>query len=290
MLEFRTPEITDKLLIESFVRESGQTGCDITFANTYLWRHHYDIRVAFTDDAYFKSYFIGGQLTGYTMPITRGDIKSAVDMILDDAKQRGAAPHIGLLNDRNAAVIRELYPDSARISIERDSFDYIYERRALAELSGKKYHSKRNHVSRFYRTYENHSVEEICSDNFADVLSVTERWLSASGDTGELEIVRDALEHFDTLGLFGLLLYVDGRAVAMTIGSRINDEMCDVNFEKAVEIDDAFAVINNEFAKRYDSFKYINREEDMGLEGLRKSKLSYRPTVLLRKSTAIFRN
>ena len=288
MLDFREPVIGDKERIEAFVSASGQIGCDVTFVNTYLWREHYDIRVAFTDDAYYKCYYMDGSLTGYTFPMTSGDIRAAVDRILDDARERGIAPVIGLLNDRNAQLIKDLYGDRVSVSISRDSCDYIYERRALANLSGKKYHAKRNHISRFFRDHDDISVEEICEENFDDVISVAERWEMSGGRTGEVAIIRDALEHFDTLGMFGLLLYVGGRPVAMSMGSRISGEVCDVNFEKAVEIADAYSVINNEFAKRYDTFSLLNREEDMGLEGLRKSKLSYRPSTLLRKSTAEF--
>jgi hypothetical protein len=290
MLDFREPVLGDRERIEAFVRESGQIGCDITFTNTYLWRNHYDIRVAFDGESYYKSYFTAGQPMGYAFPMTRGDIRTAIGNILDDARARGAAPLIGLLNDANAAVIEELYGDRVTIRHDRDAYDYLYERQNLARLSGKKYHSKRNHISRYWREHEDSSVEEICERNFDDVLSVTERWIARQDeDTGELAVIRDALEHFDELGLFGLLLYAGGRAVAMTFGSRISDEVCDVNFEKAVEIDSAYAVINNAFAKRYDTFTYLNREEDLGLDGLRKSKLSYHPDILLRKSSAFFK-
>ena len=288
MLDFRTPTLDDRERIEAFVRESGRIGCDITFVNTYLWREHYDIRVAFTDDTYYKCYVMDGKVSGYTFPMTRGDIRTAVDRIVEDARERGVTPVIGLLDDQNADIIRKLYGDRVSIRISRDSFDYLYERAHLAELRGKKFHAKRNHISRFFREHADISVKEICKENHADVLSVVERWTSIGGDTGELSIIRDALEHFETLGLFGILLYVEGRPVAMSIGSRISDEVCDVNFEKAVEIDEAYAVINNEFAKHFDGFTLFNREEDMGLEGLRKSKLSYHPDILLRKSTAVF--
>ena len=288
MLDFRTPTLDDRERIEAFVRESGQLGCDTTFTNTYLWREHYDIRVAFTDDAYYKCYYIGDELTGYCFPMTTGDVRNAVDTILADARERGIQPLIGLLNDRNAELIRKMYGEKASIRIDRDSFDYLYERKDLANLNGKKYHAKRNHIARFFRTYEDNSVKEICEENFSDVMAVAERWQQNGEDTGELDIIRDALTHFDTLGMFGLLLYADGCPVAMSIGSRINDAVCDVNFEKATDADGAYAVINNEFAKRYSTFRYFNREEDMGLEGLRKSKLSYHPAILLRKSTAVF--
>lgn len=289
MLDFHTPTIADKIRIDSFVGDCGQIGCDISFANTYLWRDRYDIQVAFEDDAYYKCYGRNGRITGYSLPLTKGDIRKAIERVLADARERGVQPLIGLLSSANAELIQRMYGDRVILQEDRNSFDYIYEREHLAQLSGKKYHAKRNHLSRFLRTYEDYSVKEICEENYADVFSVAQRWQAQNEDTGELRIIRDALDHFEALGMFGLLLYVDGAAVAMCMASEINHLVCDVNFEKAVEIDEAFAVINNEFSKHFTRYQLINREEDMGLEGLRKAKLSYHPDILYTKSTAVFR-
>ncbi|MBQ9679424.1 MAG: DUF2156 domain-containing protein [Ruminococcus sp.] len=288
MLDFRPPAIADKERIEAFVRQSGQIGCDTGFVNTYLWRDHYNIRVAFDEDSYYKCYYIDGQLTGYSLPMTNGDIRKAIEKVLLDAKEHGVKPLIGLLNETNAELIKRLYGDRIVLSEDRDSFDYIYERENLAQLAGKKYHAKRNHLSRFKRTYIDYSVKELCKNNFADAMDVAKRWQAENDDTGELDIIRDAFDHFDELGLFGLILYVSDKPAAMCIASEINDCVCDVSFEKAVDIDEGFAVINNEFAKHYTKYKLINREEDMGLEGLRKAKLSYHPDILYTKSHAVF--
>lgn len=288
MLDFRPPELGDKERVDAFVRDSGRIGCDVTFVNTYLWSRRYDTRIAFTHDTYFKGYFTDGVPTGYALPLTRGDIHEAIEAVLADARERGVRPAIGLLSDRNSALIRSIYGDRVRIEEDRDAFDYLYLRADLAALSGSKYHAKRNHISRFRRTFDDYSVKEICKENFSDVLSVADRWQQGADDDGEPAAIRLALEHFDALGLFGLLLYTDGKPVAMSIGSAISDDVCDVNFEKAVEVDEAYAVINQAFAERFDRFTYLNREEDLGLEGLRKAKLSYHPAELIRKSTAYF--
>lgn len=287
MLDFRTPTLTDKELIESFTRGCGQIGCDITFTNTYLWRNKYNIKIAFDGDTYYKCYAMGGDISGYALPITRGDIRAAVDKVICDARERGVRPLIGLLNDSNSALIRRLYGDRARITEDRGSADYIYEREKLASLSGKKYHAKRNHISRFIKEHSDYSVKELCEDNYADALSIAQDWQTDNSDTGELSIIRDALENFDALGMFGLVLYVGSSPVAMCMASGINDRVCDVNFEKAVGIGESYAVINNEFAKRFDNYTLVNREEDMGLEGLRKAKLSYHPDILYSKSAAV---
>ena len=110
-----------------------------------------------------------------------------------------------------------------------------------------------------------------------------------SADKSELMVIREALDNFSQLELMGGVLYVNSRPVAMTIASKINDSVCDVNFEKAVDVDGAYAVINNEFAKSKPQFLQFNREEDLGLEGLRKSKLSYYPDKILMKYSAIMK-
>ena len=290
MLEFRTPSIDDKERIDAFVAKSGRVGCDANSVNTFLWRDRYDIRIAFTDDSYFKCYSTDGIVTGYSMPITYSDYRTAIALIKEDAAARGVEPLLGLLSDRNVGLMHRLYKDNVAITADRDSFDYIYDRRDLASLPGKKYHAKRNHIARFYRQYDDVVVEEICDKNAQDVLTIAKKWQGDAPDNGEMAAIRDALKYFYRLKLFGLLLYVNEQPVAFTIASRINDEMCDVHFEKAVDIEEAYAVINNEFAKHYDSYNYINREEDLGLEGLRKSKLSYHPSALLSKYNAVFVN
>lgn len=288
MLDFRTPTLEDKERIDSFVRKCGQIGCDVSFTNTFIWRQRYDIRVAFDDDTYYKAYAIDGKISGYAAPVTKGDLRKAIDTVVADARERGVEPLIGLLSDANAELLRHMYADKVRITEDRDSFDYIYERENLATLGGKKYHAKRNHIARFMRNCENYSVKELCKENLSDAMSVAERWLDGDDDHGEMTAIREAFQNFDTLGMFGLILYVDDRAVAMCAASEINDCVCDVNFEKAVEVDGAYSVINNEFAKHFSKYTLVNREEDMGLEGLRKAKLSYHPDILYRKSIAVF--
>lgn len=289
MLDFRTPTLADKERVDSFVRGCGQIGCDITFANTFLWRDKYKIQIAFDDDTYYKCYISGGRVSAYAMPITRGSVRRAVENVVSDARERGVRPLIGSLNTANAELIHRKFSDSiASIAEDRNSFDYIYERENLALLKGKKYHAKRNHISRFMREHEDYSVEEIRRDNLSDALSVAERWQDGGEDTGEFGAIKDAFRYFDELELFGLILYVGGDPKAMCVASEINGCVCDVNFEKAVDIDEGYAVINNEFAKRFDKYTLVNREEDMGLEGLRKAKLSYHPDILYTKSHVIF--
>lgn len=289
MLDFYTPTLDDKEWIEELVRHSGQIGCDLSFATMYLWRHKYDIRVANFEGALFKAYFFKGRV-GYTFPIGAKNEKRALDMLIADSVSRGCTALIGMLSQTNAEILSRLYPDRFTITSERDSADYIYSREHLAQLAGKKYHSKRNHISRFIRTYENYSYKELNESNIEDAYFVAKKWQEInSGDPAELVAIREALDNLSALSMFGGVLYVDNSPVAMTIASKINDSVCDVNFEKAIVLDGAYAMINNCFAKAQTQFDYFNREEDMGIEGLRKSKLSYYPDILLNKYTAVMK-
>lgn len=291
MLEFYTPTLSDKEWIENLTFHCGQIGCDISFATTYLWRNKYDIRVCNYNDTLFKAYFMDEGKVGYTFPVGKMSPKDALEVLLSDAKSRGVAPVIGMLNKTNKEILEHLYPDVFEITEERDSADYIYSREDLAQLSGKKYHAKRNHISKFVRNNPDFYVREIDGTNIEDAYFVAHKWQmgAESDDKSELCAIREALDNLEMLSMFGMVLYVNNRPVGMTLGSKINDFVCDVNFEKAVEVQGAYAVINNEFAKANPHFLQFNREEDLGIEGLRKSKLSYYPDKILMKYTAIMK-
>ncbi|MBQ2972431.1 MAG: DUF2156 domain-containing protein [Ruminococcus sp.] len=288
MLDFYTPTLDDKEWIEKLTENCGQIGCDISFATTYLWRNRYNIKVCNHNGVLYKAYFSRNGDVGYTFPLGDKPPKEMLEVLLNDAEERGVKPLIGMLNKTNAEILRHLYPDEFEFSEERDSADYIYSRENLAFLSGKKFHAKRNHISKFKRNNEDYFVKEIDSSTIEDAYFVAHKWhMQNDSDKSELFAIREALDNFSALSLFGLVLYVKNRPVAMTIGSKINSSVCDVHFEKAVDVDGAYAVINNEFAKLHDEFLQFNREEDLGLEGLRKSKLSYNPDKILMKYTAV---
>ena len=287
MLDFYTPTLKDKQWIQRLTENCGQIGCDISFATTFLWRNRYDIRVCNHDGVFYKAYFTENVLSGYTFPIGNKPPKEMLDVLLLDAKERGVKPLIGMMNKTNAEILSHLYPDMFEFTEDSESADYIYSRENLALLPGKKFHAKRNHISKFKRNNENYCYKPIDATNKEDAYFVAHKWhMHNDSDKSELYAIREALDNFEEIGMFGGVLYVNARPVAMTIGSKINSSVCDVNFEKAVDVDGAYAVINNEFAKAQESFLQFNREEDLGLEGLRKSKLSYNPDKILMKYTA----
>ena len=181
----------------------------------------------------------------------------------------------------------------------RDGFDYCYDIDRLADLTGKKLHAKRNHIHRFEEHYQDWTVEEISAENLPECIQLNQDWEDAAAAAGHedwnahegCEALRRCLIHQQELGLEGLLLRAGGKPVAFTAGKSLGGDTYDVFFEKAYsEIQGAYPMINREFArwirKNHPEIRYLNREDDMGEENLRKAKLSYHPDLLLEKYIA----
>ena len=195
-------------------------------------------------------------------------------------------------------------PGRFSFELHRDSFDYLYDVDRLADLPGKKLHAKRNHIRRFDDQFPDWLAEDIGPANIPECVELERQWNAlrldeearereAGEDTISEESIAliEALYHMDELGMEGLLIRAEGKPVAFALGGLITPECFDVNFEKSFgDIQGAYAVINRETARmvraRHPGVKWLNREDDMGLEGLRKAKLSYYPDILLTKYVA----
>ena len=285
MLDFHYLEKEKISEYKRYYDYAGAIGCEFNFVSAYLWTREYALKVAVTDDTLIKAYFRGdGTIWGYCMPSGK-NVPGAVEAIFQDAKERGQRVYFGYLSQKERDALEKLYPGRFEFVRSPATQDYIYRSEDLANLAGKKYHGKRNHISKFNRTYENTRVEEITADNSADALTVVRLWCGENDldytGTPEYFAIREALENLVSFDMRGILLYVDNKPVAMALGSEISPLCFDINFEKALtEYDGSYSVINQEFAKRLTAYPYINREEDMGIEGLKKAKLSYHPAII----------
>ena len=285
MLNFQNLKKSEIKKYRSYYSDPKAVGLEYNFVSAYLWAREYDIKVAFFDDTLIKAYFRdNGSVWGYCLPSGK-NVKGAAEAIFADAREKNEPVCFGYLSQRERETLESLYPDRFEFERSDSTQDYIYFSDSLASLAGKKYHSKRNHISKFYRTYDNAEVKSITPENIGDALTVVELWCEENGidrkTYAEYSIISDALENLREFEMRGIILYVDQKPIAMTLGSEISPICFDVNFEKALTAyDGSYAVINNEFAKRLTSYTYINREEDLGLEGLRKSKLSYHPAII----------
>ena len=297
MIEFRklTPE--DRERYEQLHFACGERGCEFTFANLYLWGRQ---RIAFLHDhAVLFSQF--DRRTVYPFPVGGGDKKAVLEAIINDAHERDIPCRLTGLTEENIRLLEELYPGKFFFHCDRDSYDYVYAIDDLAELKGKKYQKKRNHVNRFRTEHPDYRVQPLCDELLEDVKALVDGWYEsrlAQDPTADFLMERRAIEKalrdYEKLGLETLVL-LDGRQVlAVTMGSFLSENTVDVHFEKAREdVDGAYAAINCEFARylreKYPQLQFLNREEDMGIPGLRKAKESYLPHHLTEKCWAHLR-
>jgi len=167
---------------------------------------------------------------------------------------------------------------------DKDNFDYLYLRDDLARLEGRKFHRKRNRVRHFLSLYECVS-RPITRDRVGDALSILEQWREANEREGDYRPAREALEKMTDLGLTGLVYYIEGRPVAYAMGERMPGGFYAVHFEKGVPgYQGLMQFVNQSFAASLpEDVQYINREQDLGIEGLRHAKLSYRPDRFVEK-------
>lgn len=291
MIDFKEITVNDKEAIQGYTLDSEYRNCDFSFSNLCSWRLLYK-----TQYAIHKSHLIirfwNGETLSYLYPIGTGNTKEVIEDMIDDAKQQGQTFNMKGVCTSALPKIEEMFPNRVTYEEDRDYSDYIYLRENLANLTGKKYQPKRNHINKFKNTYTNYKFLPLTTDKIADCIKLEAEWCKAKNCDEIKDAVNErmaltfALDNFEKIGLTGGVLYVDDQIVAFTFGMPINKNTFGINVEKAnTDIDGAYAVINNEFAKTIpEQYQYLNREEDLGVEGLRKAKLSYQPETLLEKN------
>lgn len=288
MLDFTPVKIEDKKLIEEFMPESCKQICDFSFANLFAWSVAENTKIAQKDGFLFLRCCFNG-VESYAFPWGEGDIKNALEILKNDAVERNADFSFYCLSEEQAKTLSELYSESLTLAEQRDYFDYVYLRDALAELKGRKFHSKKNHFNSFIKKY-NYSYEEINKDNIEECRAFNRKWYESREYNPKLEeerlVIERAFDNFDSIGLSGAVLRVDGDIVAYAVGEPMADgkTYC-THFEKASsEYPTAYATINKLFAENsLGDYTYINREDDAGSEDLRKAKTSYNPEFLIKK-------
>ncbi len=295
-LQFKAVEIADKAQIQAYTLQGKSQVCDLAFANLFAWGKYYS--TSWTE--LNKSLVIRFQPKdrphpAFLLPVCQEgeSLLKALDTLKNSCDKEGYPLVLMGLAPKCREYLEEISPNTFQFINDRASCDYLYLREKLATLSGKKLQSKRNHINKFEKLYPNYTSELINKENIAECLSLERAWFEAKNDTNgegnELVMIERMLGNFEALGLLGVLIRVEGKVVAFSVGSPINETTFCVHIEKALnEYEGAFAMINRTFARLIpEQYIYVNREEDLGLEGLRKSKLSYRPECLLDKGIAI---
>lgn len=293
---FKRIEITDREKARELLAMSDFRGCEYTFGNNFVWRNIYNVEICFADGFYLCKQG-SGTGTRFIFPAGCGDIERAVGLLGEYAEELKIPLKI-IANKDITQRLTEIYPDAAAV-LNRDICDYVYSAEDLAELKGKKYHGKRNHLNRFYEN--DWSFEPLTVDNIPECKAMNELWRAENLDKCEMSavaeskreelcIVECSFKHYNELGYTGGVLRVNGEVQAFTFGERSSADCFVVHVEKALrKYQGAYTAINREFVKSLNGkYKYINREEDTGSEGLRKAKLSYYPVFLEEKYVISF--
>lgn len=293
MLEFNVPKIEDKNWVNECFKFVKSMNCEYTFGNLFLWSAAYRTKIS-----HYKNFLIcrwgKNEDTTYSVPIGCGDFKEAVLEIINDAKMLGITPHFAGVTEHYKALLNECLPNKFVFSHDDGDNDYIYNVSDLANLSGKRYHGKRNHISNFKKNNPDWKYEEISEKNISECIELHSSWIydkdkNEADYSFEFEAVLNGFENYKALGMVGGIIRVQSKVIAYTYGEPLNDECFVTHFEKApADIQGAYAIINQEFAKRLleKNYKYVNREEDLGIAGLRKAKQSYKPVLWLNKDNA----
>lgn len=292
MIEFQKLDPAKKGEYNAFLLHCGQRGCEYNFANLYLWGRQ---RAALWGDSLvvFSQF---NQRSVYLFPLCNGDLKKTLDAIIHDAHTRGIPCRLTSLTHDDCDTLEALYPGQFRIHHDRNSFDYLYAVEDLATLKGKKFQKKRNHLNKFRQAHPDYRLEPINDENTPAVAQLLDDWYRSrleADPTADFQMEQaalyKALRHREELDMEGLILTDGDQILAMTLGSHLSGNTFDVQFEKAID-ESAYVAICNGFAaylmEKYPDLRYLNREDDLGIEGLRKSKLAYQPIALIEKHWA----
>lgn len=292
MLPFRKITINDIPTIEKYLSYQDYRTSEYTIAGIYMWRNFYDMYYCIVDEMLFIKMTFRSETPFFCIPVGPGDLRKALSELRDCCKEQRHDLYFAAVPEQAKAILEEEFGSPISLEATRDWYDYLYLRDDLAELKGKKFKAPRNHINKFKRMYTDYSLAKIDDSNIERVRGFYAEYAPENTPEGEFpeaesEAVTEFLNtYYDKFSSIGYMLEVHGNIVGFAFGEIINDTLF-VHIEKAsLDWHGSYQMLVNGFAQEApDTVIYINREEDVGIEGLRQSKLSYNPIELLAKYT-----
>ena len=287
--DFQPVELADRQLLEGYLAQADRMSCEANFCNMFNWGPVYNYRWTINDDLLIVS-LDGSELL---FPMGRNIAPAELAMISDIFRSTGHDGGFIDVPEQYALLHRDELTPYFDVDTCDDDYDYIYTVDQLVELSGSKLRKKRNLISQFEREYSNWSLQELTQKTAVECISFVEYLYRDTGmddmQKDDFAALKRAVQYFGPNGIRGLALYVDKRMAAFAMFSHQNHDTYTVHFEKNDrEIKGAAQVINHETAKMLrDTCHYINREQDLGVEGLRHAKQSYDPVFMLKNFNLI---
>lgn len=291
-MQLKPLTIEDRSLFYQYYEKTKAKCSYLSFANLFLWKDAEEIHFFEYENhlvATGKSLYNGERY--FMMPLGGclcGHLKDYLDTHF------GTDYHIYGITHWDVETVRENCGAFFTIQRERDMDNYVYTSQKLITLTGKKLHGKRNHINKFKELYPHYTYEPLTPQNLHKLRNFIEEWYEKKLEDADpsLAMEKTALEnalcYFSQLELKGGMLLVEDNVIAFSIGERLNDDTALIHFEKAnTDYQGAYPMMNQQFVEQeWSDMTYINREDDMGIEGLRKAKLSYQPDVMIEMYSA----
>lgn len=250
---------------------------EFTFANIYLFRgtHNYSVSLLRSGDPVIAGNDKGESF--FMLPFGLPEEGTLEDLFNKFSFMKCVAEEYA----------RKLEGLGYRCDEDPDNFDYLYSTDELSHLSGRKFHRKKNLVNFFTWRYE-HGEEPLIEVHMDDARAVLEAWKENQDGHGDYEAAKEALTLCENLQLCGSIYYVEGRPAAYVMGEELNPATFVIHFEKGVPgIKGLLQFVNMHFSSLLpERYRFVNREQDLGEEGLRKAKESWRPVARIKKYKA----
>jgi hypothetical protein len=293
-MNFKKLSLEDKELFHKYTSPYTFLSCEYSFTTLYIWKDACDVEYTIYKDALLikKRDFEGKYHFMQPLGYKKENLKEIIEVLIKYKEENNIRYLFKDLEENFIEEIKALFPNIGDFGIkeDRDNFDYLYEANRLMSLSGKKLHGKKNHYNSFVKNYEYQVVEIKDEKVIKDVIEKAETLYEEKEDKDcmlyyELQAIKDIAYNINELSLKGIAVYVDEKLEAFSIGEKLNEDLAVIHIEKGSKnINGIYSFINKTFIDRcFNDVKIINREQDLGVEGLRKAKMSYYPLKLEKK-------
>ena len=280
--------LEDRTTIEALLDADPPETSEMTFTNLFMWRHHYRPCYRVFNDVGLIICQTDDGMTFGLPPVGTGNKQEALARLFQDLETLTDRPMVSRVG--RGFVESNLDGNVFKTEPDEDQFDYVYFCEDLVQLSGRKFHQKKNHLNQFIKQFE-FETRLLDADLAAQALELQESWCRMRECRldpslgGEDRAVYEALTHFGDLRFKGLAILINGRMEAFSLGEPLNPETAVIHVEKATpEIRGLYAAVNQRFCLEvWSEYQYINREQDLGVEGLRRAKQSYNPHHMVEK-------
>ena len=294
-LSFKTVTLGDKAWVDPIVMAENSPSADYNFGNIYIWDKFYKQLICRFEDRMITKLRYEGE-RAFVFPIGSGPLRPALEALLDFCTERGYPLVLRGVTDKHRKQLNEEFPGRFSYQLDEQLSDYIYPAERLATYAGKAMHGKKNHCNRFEAEHDWDFVP-LTRELIPGCLDMLDVWTEENSGrledsiSNEHDAIIRAFAAYEHLGLEGGVLRSSGKILGFSLGEMASPDTFDVHFEKAeISINGAYPMVCRELTRSmmaaHPGLRYINREDDMGLEALRKSKLSYKPEFLLQKYCA----